>query len=75
MKMGFYYSSIRPAVYQKLRRQVVIEFAPELAQATGWKRDWIRWKRGITLEIRYNQLLFSGKEKSVRFTVKPLTQP
>lgn len=76
MKMGFYYSSRRlPAHYNyKLRRQVVIEFAPELKQATGWRRDWIRWKRGIALEIRYNQLLFLGVGKSVRYTVKLHTQ-
>ncbi len=62
MKMGISYSySKRIVVYRKLKRQIVIEFMVELNQAKGWKRDWVRWKRRIALETRYNQLLFSEK--------------
>ena len=74
MKAGLIYSSGRPSVYYKLKRQVVLAFAPELKQATGWKRNWVRWKRSLALDIRYNQLLFSRNEKIVTFTVKPLIQ-
>ena len=62
MKTGIVYRvSRRQAVCHKLKRQVVTEFKADLAQATGWKRDWLRWKRGITLEMRYNELLFAGR--------------
>lgn len=74
MKAGLIYSSGRPSVYYKLKRQVVMEFAAELEQTTGWKRDWVRWKRSLALDIRYNQLLFSRNEKFVILTVTPILQ-
>ena len=63
MKIGIGHShSKRQPVYRTLRRQTVAEFKAELAQATGWQKDWIRWKRAMALEIRYNQLLFLRHE-------------
>lgn len=63
MRTGLVYSSSkRQGVYYRLKRQVVTEYKLELEQATGWKRDWIRWKRSMAVEIRYNQLLFSEKK-------------
>ncbi|MBD2755763.1 hypothetical protein [Spirosoma validum] len=74
MKAGLIYNSRRPSVYYKLKRQVVLAFAAELKQAPGWKRNWVRWKRSLALDIRYNQLLFSRNEKSVTFTINSLIQ-
>lgn len=77
MRLGIVYSSSRrPVVYRGLKRQIVAEFKLELDQATGWKRDWIRWKRGIALEMRYNGLLFSEKQSLIivnvsRFAEQP----
>ncbi len=62
MKTGFYYSSKRQGVYYRLKRQIVAEYTVELEQATGWKKNWIRWKRSMAVEIRLNQLLFSEKK-------------
>jgi hypothetical protein len=64
MRTGIIHSSSRrEVVYRKLRRQVVIEFQADIERATGWRKDWLRWKRGITLEMRYNELLFSKEIK------------
>ena len=66
MKTGLLYAyPKRHPVYGKLRRQIVTQFTAELRQATGWKKNWIRWKRAFTLEMRYNELLFSGKRNYV----------
>ncbi|WP_157627020.1 hypothetical protein [Spirosoma luteum] len=66
MKTGLIHTTVRhPTIYYKLKRQVVLEFQPQMEGAVGWRRDWLRWKRGITLEIRYNDLLFS-KQTSLR---------
>ncbi len=61
MKSGFVHWSKRESVYYGLKRQTVIEYQSALKQATGWRKYWIRWKRGVSLEIRYNQLLFAQK--------------
>ena len=64
METGLIHSTLgRQAVYYKLRRQVVCEFQSEIGRAIGWRKDWLRWKRGITLEIRYNELLFSRQTR------------
>lgn len=64
MKTGLIRTTLRrPAIYYKLKRQVVLEFQSDIGRTTGWRRDWLRWKRGITVEIRYNQLLFSKKTR------------
>ncbi|GAA4460472.1 hypothetical protein GCM10023189_35630 [Nibrella saemangeumensis] len=65
MKTGFVRNFSKDlTVYRRLRRQVVAEFKEDLAQATGWRKDWVRWKRWLTLQSRYNELLFQA-EKSV----------
>jgi hypothetical protein len=59
MKTGLIHSCVkRQPVYWKLRRQVVAEFQPEIEKATGWRKEWLRWKRAMALEIRYNNLLY-----------------
>lgn len=65
MKAGFVYSLQRRAVYYKLKRQIVAEYRLELGQTTGLKRSWLRWKRRVALESRYNQLLFSSNQQLV----------
>ncbi|MBD2703485.1 hypothetical protein IC229_22765 [Spirosoma sp. BT702] len=65
MTTGLIFSSKRPIVYWNLRRQVIAEFREELRGTAGWKREWIRWKRGMALEIRYNELLFAEKKGRV----------
>ncbi|WP_461079295.1 hypothetical protein [Spirosoma flavus] len=58
MTTALIFSSRRPSVYRKLKRQVVAEFSEELRGKSGWKREWVRWKRVMVLQIRYNELLF-----------------
>lgn len=66
MKTGLIHITLRrSAIYYKLKRQVVSDFRSDIERVTGWKRDWLRWKRGIVLEIRYNQILFS-KQNTLR---------
>lgn len=76
MRPGLIHSSLRDlTIYRRLRRQVVTDFQTELAQATGWKKDWVRWKRGIALQERYNRLLFSEKTGHVSLPTRTMTQP
>ena len=64
MKTGLIHTSLRrSAICYKLKRQVVSDFRSNIERAIGWKRDWLRWERGITLEIRYNQILFSKQNR------------
>ncbi|MVM42321.1 hypothetical protein GO730_39195 [Spirosoma sp. HMF3257] len=71
MKTGLIHTTIRrKPVYYKLKRQVVAEFQSEIAQANGWDRDWLHWKRGITLQMRYNNLLFSNQPTRHRSLTK-----
>ncbi|MDB5242715.1 MAG: hypothetical protein JWP57_3340 [Spirosoma sp.] len=66
MRTGLVHSySIRVPVYYKIKRQIVAEYKEELEQATGWKKVWVRWKRSIALEIRYNNLLFVNRDVSI----------
>ena len=59
MKTGLIHSyAKRQPVYRKLKRQIVLEFQPDIAKATGWRKYWLRWKRAMVLEIRYNNLLY-----------------
>lgn len=59
MKTGLIHSAVRrPTVYYRLKRQVVAEFQSDMARATGWHKEWLRWKRAISLQMRYNDLLF-----------------
>lgn len=59
MKTRFIHStSRRQPVYYKLKRQVVAEFQPDIERATGWRKEWLLWKRDFTLQMRYNELLF-----------------
>ncbi len=63
MEAGFVYSWQRKEVYYRLKRQIVTEYRLEFEQATGLKKSWVRWKRRVALEIRYNQLLFSRNQQ------------
>jgi hypothetical protein len=63
MKAGFFHSSQRQEVRYRLKRQVVVEYRLELEQATGLKKWWLRWKRRVALENKYNQLLFSANQQ------------
>ncbi len=64
MEIGLIHTTcIRQAVYYRMKRQVVAEFQPAMKRATGWRKKWLRWKRSVMLEIRYNQLLFSNESR------------
>lgn len=81
--MGLIHTTAKlPAVCYKLKRQVVLEFQSDIEGSTGMRRAWLRWKRAITLEIRYNQLLFliqtglrSGGEEVLVVTTRMGDQP
>ncbi|WP_018618269.1 hypothetical protein [Spirosoma luteum] len=64
MKEGFFYSSHRPPgeVTYRLKRQIVADFQPALAKATGVKKYWIRWLRSVALESRCNQKLYANDQ-------------
>jgi hypothetical protein len=64
MKEGFFYAEHRPpgVVTYRLKRQIVADFQPELAKATGLKKYWLRWLRIVALESRCNQKLYANDQ-------------
>lgn len=63
MQAGFFHSPQRKEIHYRLKRLVVAEYRFELEQATGLKKWWLRWKRRVALESKYNQLLFSANQQ------------
>ena len=53
MKEGFFYASHRPPgeVTYRLKRQIVADFQPALAKATGVKKYWLRWLRMVHWKV------------------------
>jgi hypothetical protein len=64
MKDGFFYSSDRPLgeVTYRLKRQVVADFQPALAKATGLQKYWLRWLRSVAVVSRCNQKLYANDQ-------------
>ena len=56
-RMSPYHQPIRRAIV----KQVMAEYQSELDKATGWRRRWVNWKISIIIDMRYNEILFSGR--------------
>ncbi|MBO9611214.1 MAG: hypothetical protein J7619_00895 [Dyadobacter sp.] len=50
-------ANIRLAV----KKQVMAEYGHELDKATGWRKHLVRWKLNALAEIRYRDILFTGR--------------
>lgn len=46
------------ALYERLRREVFLNYETAMNQAGPWQRSWLNWKIDLLAEIRYNRLLF-----------------
>jgi len=51
-------------VRRRIRRQVIMEYLPELEKATGWRRYLVKWKVNLIIEIRFRGILFMGASVS-----------
>ncbi|PSL33865.1 hypothetical protein [Dyadobacter jiangsuensis] len=59
-------SAHRNGLRLAVKKQVMAEYGHELDNATGWRKQLVRWKLNALAEMRYRDILFTGGATGMR---------
>lgn len=65
-------SKAEQQVYHQIRKQVLVQYATQLQQATGRKRYFLKWEIVLLANMRFREILFSGGWSRISHNKKTL---